>query len=57
MIRLLAVTSVLTVVYVRTEHPLAFVALVVAAAALAWVGLAPERDELASIPDPHRGRR
>ncbi len=52
MIRALAVTTVLTVVYVRTEHPLAFVALVVAAAALAWVGLAPEREELAPYRHP-----
>jgi hypothetical protein len=51
-IRLLAVTTVLTVVYVTTQHPLAFVALAVSAAVLAWVGLAPEREELAEYRMP-----
>ncbi len=52
MIRALAVTSALTVAYVMTQHPLAFIALAVSAAVLAWIGLAPEREELAEYRMP-----
>ncbi len=47
MIRALAATTVATVAYVITEHPLAFVATVVCAVILAVVGLRPEVEELA----------
>lgn len=47
MIRTLAATTVALVAYVTTQHPLAFVALAVCAAVLAWVGLRDEPEELA----------
>lgn len=50
-------SMVLLVVYVVTEHPLAMIALVVAAVVLAVIGLGPDRVELAPVPDPYRRQR
>lgn len=52
----LAVVTVLTVAYVLTEHPLLFIALVVAAAVLAWVGLRDEPEQLAPYRFPGADR-